>query len=137
MNFLVEVENCHMQMIELGEFTLDSFHRAFILCGAQSTVSVEEYLIPFVEKAARSTPWEHVTHLFCRQPDGGVRKMRYFDAIHLAKEGTAHFYAVHRGMQVALHLAHNAVGEECLRATIGGNEVDVLLSLPDYRDANR
>ena len=60
--------------------------------------------------------------------------MTYFDAIHRVKNGTAHFYVIHQGRQVELELAHNPLGEECLRAKIEGEMIDVLLSLPDYRD---
>ena len=60
--------------------------------------------------------------------------MKYYEAIHRVKNGTAHFYLIHQGRRVELHLAENALGEECLRASIGGEETDVLLALPDYRD---
>ena len=93
-----------------------------------------EYLILFVEKVARLTSWEHVTHIFCRAPDGGIRKMMYFKTIRHVEEGTARFYAMHQGRQVELELAHDDLGNECLRATIDGQKVDVLVSLPDYRN---
>jgi len=97
-------------------------------------VAVGDYSVLFVEKLARSTPWEHVTQVLFRGPNGKLRRMTYFEAIHRVKNGTAHFYVTYHGRQVELELAHNALGEECLRASIGGKDVDVLLSLPDYRD---
>jgi len=84
-----------------------------------------------VDKEFRSTPWEHVTHIFCREPDGGTRRMIYYDAIRHVEEGTARFYVIHRGRQVELELAHDALGNDCLRATIDGEKTDVLMSLPD------
>jgi hypothetical protein len=95
---------------------------------------VVEYLILFVEKIARSTPWEHVTHIFYRAPNGGIRKMMYYKAIRHVEQGTAHFYVIHQERQVELELAHDALGNECLQATIDGKRTDVLLNLPDYRD---
>lgn len=100
----------------------------------ESPVPPVEYSILFVEKLARSTPWEHVVHIFCRAPNGRLRKMKYYDAIRQVKNGTAHFYVIHKGRSVELQLAENALGQECLRASIGGQETDVLLGLPDYRD---
>jgi hypothetical protein len=97
-------------------------------------VPVVEYLILFVEKVARLTPWEHVTQIFCRTADGEIRKMMYYKALRHVAEGTAHFYVIHRGQQVELELAHDASGNECLRATIDGQKIDVLLNLPDYRN---
>jgi len=97
-------------------------------------VTVGDYSVLFVQKLARSTPWEHVTHIFYQDPDGKLRKMKYFRATHRVKNGTAHFYVTYQGRRVELELAHNAIGEECLRAKIEGEMIDVLLSLPDYRD---
>ena len=95
---------------------------------------VVEYLILFVEKVARLTPWEHVSHIFCRTTDGEIRKMMYYKAIRHVAEGTAHFYVIHHGRQVELELAHDALGNECLRATIDGQKIDVLLNRADYRN---
>jgi hypothetical protein len=100
----------------------------------ESNVPVVEYLILFVEKVARLTPWEYVTHIFCRAPDGAIRKMMYYKAIRHVEEGTARFYVIHQERQVELELAHDASGNECLRSTIDGQKIDVLLSLPDYRN---
>ncbi len=106
-----------------------------LLCSTiESTVPIVEYLILFVEKVARLTPWEHVSHIFCRAPDGAIRKMMYYKALRHVEQGTAHFYVIHQGRQVELELAHDALGNECLRATIDGQKIDVLLSLPDYRN---
>ena len=60
--------------------------------------------------------------------------MMYYKAIRHVAEGTAHFYVMYRDRQVELELAHDDLGNECLRATIDGQKVDVLLSLPDYRN---
>jgi hypothetical protein len=100
----------------------------------KSTVPVVEYLILFVEKVARLTPWEHVSHIFFRTADGEIRKMMYYKAIRHVDEGTAHFYVIHQERQIELELAHDASGNECLLATIDGQKIDVLLSLPDYRN---
>ena len=100
----------------------------------ESAVPVVEYTIIMVGKVFRSTPWEHVEYIFCRNANGRLRKMRYSDVLRRVVRGTAHFYVIHRGRRIELEIAHNALGYECLRATIGGQKTDVLLTLPDYRD---
>jgi len=96
-------------------------------------VGVEEYQVISVEKAFRLTPWEHVTHIYYRGPDGTPRRMTYFDAIRAVEENTAHFYVVREGNRIALELAHNALGYRCLRAS-EGNVKDILLTVPDDRE---
>jgi hypothetical protein len=95
---------------------------------------VVEYLILYVEKVARLTPWEHVSHIFWRTADGEIRKMMYYKELRHVADGTARFYVMHEGRQVELEIAHDALGSECLRATIDGEKIDVLLNLPDYRN---
>ena len=93
-----------------------------------------EYLILFVEKVARLTPWEYVSHIFCRTADGQIRRMTYYKALRHVEQGTAHFYVIHQGRQVELELARDALGNGCLLAMIDGQKIDVLLRLPDYRN---
>lgn len=102
----------------------------------RSAVQLGEYWILFVEKAFRLTAWEHVTHIAVRMPDGGSWRMTYHDAIRRVKEGTACFYVIREGRRIELELAHSTLGYECLRATIDNEPIDILLSLPDYRDSD-
>ena len=93
-----------------------------------------EYSILSVERNFRLTPWEHVAKIICRDPDGVTNRMAYADAIRRLKEGTARFCVIHEGQRIPLELARDSMGNDCLRAIIGGQSIDALLALPDYRD---
>ncbi|SRR5579864_1072843 len=111
----------------------------FIVCSSKLShnrvvVAPVEYTIVGVERAFRATPWEHVEFIFCREANGPLRKMSYSDALQHVASGTARFCIIHLGRQVELELARNALGYECLQATIDGQKNEILLGLPDYRD---
>jgi len=127
----------HHESVSVASCTLlQTVHHGFILlCWIiEPAAAVVKYLILYVEKVARSTPWEQVTHIFCRVAEGRLLKMSYYDAVRQVGEGTACFYVIHQERQVELALAHDALENECLRAVIDGQKIDVLLRLPDYRN---
>ena len=92
-------------------------------------MSAAIYEIRFVEKTLRLTPWELVTYLLGNTPDGSCWRMKYFDAIRLVEEGTAHFYIMRTGLRIELIVVNNAWGYKCLRARDDAMS-EVLLSLP-------
>ena len=86
-----------------------------------------------MEKEFRLTPWEHVTHICGRKPDGAARQFTYHDAIRGVADGIACFYVIRDGKRIDLELSRDALGNKCLRTPEGE---DILLSLPDHRGAN-